>query len=79
MKKISKEEAIKIIETKDGRFMTISAEKNNGEMRVYKSSKFNGIMHGKYINIWEKANGFRNVNPDGLKYIKANKQEFLVA
>tara|TARA_B110000196_G_C20961812_1_gene574360 strand:- start:509 stop:745 length:237 start_codon:yes stop_codon:yes gene_type:complete len=77
--KISTKQAKTLILNSKGKFMTIGGLKNNGEQRVYKSSKFNAIMHSKYINIWEKANGYRNVNPANINYLKAGGVEYKVA
>ena len=76
--KIDTKQAKKLILNGQGKFMTIGGLKNNGEARVYKSSKFNAIMHSKYINIWEKAAGFRNVNPANINYLVANGNTYEV-
>ena len=76
--KISTKQAKQLILNSKGKFMTIGGLKNNGELRVYKSSKFNSIMHSKYINIIEKNKGYRNVNPQNLKFIRANGFQYEV-
>jgi len=80
MQIINKDTATQLIQQSKGKLMTLAGKKNNGEMRIYKSSKFNDILHSKYINIWEKASsGFRNVNIENLKYLKTAGQEFRIA
>ena len=76
MKKISKAKAIKLIGHSSGRYMTIKNIKKNGEHRTYKSSKYNMDMYGN-INVLTK-NGYRNIIPSTIYYLKANKQEYSV-
>ena len=76
MKKISKAEAVAKIENSPGRFMTLKNIKKNGEHRTYKSSKYNMDMYGN-INVLTK-NGYRNIIPSTIYYLKANKQEYSV-
>ena len=77
MKKISKSKAIQMIENSSGRFLTIKNIKKNGESRTYSSSKYNMDMYGN-INVLTK-DGFRNIIPSTIYYLKANKQEYSVA
>ena len=80
MQRIDKARAIQLIQQSKGKFMTLAGKKNNGEMRIYKSSKFNDIHYLKYINIWERASsGFRNVSIANLEYLKTAGQEYKVA
>jgi|TARA_B100000676_G_C17778505_1_gene680603 hypothetical protein len=76
MKRISKDTAISMIEKSSGRFLTIKNIKKNGESRTYKSSKYNMDMYGN-INVLTK-DGFRNIIPSTIYYLKANKQEYAV-
>ena len=76
MIKISKSDAINLIKTSKSRFMTISNIKKNGETRTYKSSKYNLDMYGN-LNVLTR-DGYRNIIPSTIYYLKANKQEYVV-
>ena len=76
MIKISKSDAINLIKTSKSRFMTISNIKKNGETRTYKSSKYNLDMYGN-LNVLTR-DGYRNIIPSTIYYLKANKQEYAV-
>ena len=77
MKKISKEKAINLIENSSGRFLTVKNIKKNGEKRIYKSSKYNMDMYNN-LNVLTK-DGYRNIIPSTIYYLKADKQEYAVA
>ena len=77
MKKISKAKAINIIKTSGSRFITVKNIKKNGEDREYKSSKYNLDMYGN-LNV-QTPQGFRNIIPSTIYYLKADKQEYAVA
>ena len=76
MIKISKAKAVKMIEKSSGRFLTIKNIKKNGESRTYKSSKYNMDMYGN-LNVLTK-DGYRNIIPSTIYYLKANKLEYSV-
>jgi hypothetical protein len=77
MIKITKGSAIKLIESSKGKFMTIKNIKKDGSNRTYKSSKYNMDMYGN-LNVWT-SDGYRNIIPSTIYYLKANKQEYSVA
>ncbi|MBI63584.1 MAG: hypothetical protein CL775_06400, partial [Chloroflexi bacterium] len=78
MQKISKTKALKMITTQSkGQFMTIANIKKNGDKRIYKSSKFNEILHSN-INLWT-ADGYRSILPNTIFYLKGfGGQEYKV-
>ena len=51
--------------------------KKNGEARTYKSSKYNMDMYNN-LNVLTK-DGYRNIIPSTIYYLKADKQEYQVA
>jgi hypothetical protein len=77
MIKITKSKAINLIENSKGKFMTIKNIKKNGDQRTYKSSKYNMDMYGN-LNVMTR-DGFRNIIPSTIYYIKANGNEYKVA
>ncbi len=77
MNKISKAKAIDIIKNSSGRFITVKNIKKNGEDREYKSSKYNLDMYGN-LNVLTR-DGYRNIIPSTIYYLKADKQEYSVA
>ena len=77
MIRISKAKAIGIIKTSGSRFITVKNIKKNGEDREYKSSKYNLDMYGN-LNVLTR-DGYRNIIPSTIYYLKANKQEYAVA
>jgi len=77
MNKISKEKAINIIKTSASRYITVKNIKKNGEARTYKSSKYNMDMYNN-LNVLTK-DGYRNIIPSTIYYLKADKQEYSVA
>ena len=77
MKKISKVKAIDIIKNSASRFITVKNINKNGEARTYKSSKYNMDMYNN-LNVLTK-DGYRNIIPSTIYYLKADKQEYQVA
>jgi hypothetical protein len=77
MTKISKEKAINIIKHSAGRFISITGIKKNGEIREYKSSIYNQEMYNN-LNVLTR-DGYRNINPNTILTLKANKQSYSVA
>ena len=77
MKKISKVKAIDIIKNSASRVITVKNIKINGEARTYKSSKYNMDMYNN-LNVLTK-DGYRNIIPSTIYYLKADKQEYQVA
>jgi len=75
--KISKDKALEIISHSKGRFLSISGIKKDGSIRHYKSSKFNDIIYSN-INVLTR-DGYRNIVPSGIFYLKADKKEYAVA
>ena len=76
MHKITKKTAVDLIRASQGKFMTLKNIKRDGSERTYKSSKYNMDMYGN-INVLTK-DGFRNIIPSTIYYLKANKQEYAV-
>jgi len=77
MLKISKQKAINIIKTSASRYITVKNIKKNGEPRTYKSSKYNMDMYNN-LNVLTK-DGYRNIIPSTIYYLKADKREYSVA
>ena len=77
MPKISKSKAIQIIKQSSGRFITIHNIKANGQLRKYSSSIYNDEIHGN-LNVLTR-DGYRNIVPSGIFYLKADKKEYAVA
>ena len=77
MKKISKEKAINLIKQSGARYLTVKNIKLNGAKRIYKSSKYNMDMYNN-LNVLTK-DGYRNIIPSTIYYLKADKQEYAVA
>ena len=77
MIRISKSKAVKLIEDSKGKFMTIKNVKKDGTERTYKSSKYNMDMYGN-LNVLTRE-GFRNIIPSTIYYLKANGDEYRVA
>jgi hypothetical protein len=77
MTKISKSKAIQIIKQSSGRFITIHNIKANGQLRKYSSSIYNDEIHGN-LNVLTR-DGYRNINPDTIFKLSANKSIYSVA
>lgn len=77
MIRISKSKAINLIENSSGKFMTIKNIKKNGDRRTYKSSKYNMDMYGN-LNVLTR-DGYRNIIPSTIYYLKSQGIEYKVA
>ena len=77
MKKISRTKAIELIKNSSGRFITVKNIKKDGSARTCSSSKYNLDMYGN-LNV-QTRQGYRNIIPSTIYYLKANKQEYAVA
>tara|TARA_R110000824_G_scaffold244330_3_gene433073 strand:- start:83 stop:316 length:234 start_codon:yes stop_codon:yes gene_type:complete len=77
MIRISKITAVELIENSKGKFMTIKNVKKDGTERTYKSSKYNMDMYGN-LNVLTR-DGFRNIIPSTIYYLKSQGIEYKVA
>ena len=76
MHKITKKTAVDLIRASQGKFMTLKNIKKDGSERTYKSSKYNMDMYGN-LNVLTRE-GYRNINPATIYYLKADKKEYAV-
>ena len=76
MHKITKKTAVDLIRASQGKFMTLKNIKKDGSERTYKSSKYNMDMYGN-LNVLTRE-GYRNINPSTIYYLKADKKEYAV-
>tara|TARA_R110001583_G_scaffold163730_1_gene315833 strand:- start:198 stop:431 length:234 start_codon:yes stop_codon:yes gene_type:complete len=77
MTKINNAKALDLIRNSSGRFISITGIKKNGEIREYKSSIYNQDMYNN-LNVLTR-DGYRNINPNTILTLKANKQTYQVS
>ena len=76
--KITRTNAVKLINNTKGKFFTVSFKKANGVERTI-NGKYNNTTKLGYLNIYSmKDKGYRNINPRTLLSLKVNNQTYFI-
>lgn len=86
---VSQEKAKELIKSSEGRFITVTFKKKNGEIRVlngrtevvvHTKGGANTVAHiEKYVKLWDVINkGYRNVNTETVTRVMMNGEVYVV-
>ena len=78
-KRISRTEAVKLINNSKGRFFTVTFVKNNGNTRTINGSRKNQTPLGNITMYSAKDKGYRTVNPNTIKSLSINDTMYVVS